>query len=151
MHISYLDIWSMLLYGQVPHTSNSNHLFWDLKDPALVQTLHYRRKIIYQPLRIGFFHRLISVQDIGHMLHLNVAQQLPKFIHQWVISYLWQRYWAEQAISICHWSKQNISSKNKSKEAWRKIFTTYIRKRSIGIHSLAVDYVLDWWMFSKKS
>ena len=58
----------MLLYGQVPHTSNSNHLFWDLKDPVLVQTLHYRRKIIYQPLRIGFFHRLISVQDIGHML-----------------------------------------------------------------------------------
>ena len=34
-----LDIWSMLLSGQVPHRRNSSHLFWNLKDLVLVQTL----------------------------------------------------------------------------------------------------------------
>ena len=47
--------------------------FWNLEAPALVQTLSYRRKINYHVLLIGFSHQLISVQDVGHMLHLNVA------------------------------------------------------------------------------
>ena len=64
----------MLLSGQVPHTSNLSHLFWDLEDPALVQTLSYRRKITYHPLLLGFSHQLISMQDVGHdVLPLNVA------------------------------------------------------------------------------
>ena len=29
MQIPYLDIWSMLLSGQVPHRSNSRQLFWN--------------------------------------------------------------------------------------------------------------------------
>ena len=77
MQIPYLDIWSMFFSGQVPHRSNSSHLFWNLKDPVLVQTLSYRRKITYHLLLIGFFQLLISMQDVGHMLHLHVAQQPP--------------------------------------------------------------------------
>ena len=45
IQIPCLDIWSMLLSGQVPHRSDSSHLFWKLKDPALVQTLSNWRKI----------------------------------------------------------------------------------------------------------
>ena len=87
MQIPYLDIWSMLLFGQIFHRSNSSHLFWNLKDPVLVQTLSYRRKITYHLLLIGFFQKLISMQDVGHMLHLHVAQQLPSlYLHQWIIS-----------------------------------------------------------------
>ena len=66
----------MFLSGQVPHTTNLNHLFWNLEESVLVQTLFYRRKITYNPLLIGFSHKLMSMQDVGHMLHLNVAQQL---------------------------------------------------------------------------
>ena len=65
-----LDIWSILLPGQVPHRSNSSHLFWNLEDTALVQTLSYRRKITYHLLLIEFFHKLISMQDVRHnVLH----------------------------------------------------------------------------------
>ena len=56
IQIHCLDIWSMLLSRQVPHRSNSSHLFWNLKDLALVQILSQRRKITYQLLLIGFFH-----------------------------------------------------------------------------------------------
>ena len=35
----YLDIWPMLLSGQVSHRSNSSHLYWNLEDSALVLTL----------------------------------------------------------------------------------------------------------------
>ena len=45
----------MLLSRQVSHTSNSSHLFWNLKDPVKITYMH----------------------DVGHMLHLNVAQHLP--------------------------------------------------------------------------
>ena len=91
IQIPYLDIWSMLLSGQVPHSSNSSHMFWNLEDLVLVQTVSYRRKITYHLLLIGFFHKLISMQDVGHMLHLHVAQQLPSL--QALVSYLsyqWQ-------------------------------------------------------------
>ena len=77
IQIPCLDIWSMLLSRQVPHRSNSSHLFWNLKDLVLVQIMSQRRKITYQLLLIGFFHELISVFDVGHnMLHLHVVQQL---------------------------------------------------------------------------
>ena len=50
MQIPYLEIWSMLLSGEVFHRSNARHLFWNLEDPVLVQTLSYRRKITYRLL-----------------------------------------------------------------------------------------------------
>ena len=37
--IPCLDIWSMLLSGQVPRRTNSDHLFWNLKYLVLVQVL----------------------------------------------------------------------------------------------------------------
>ena len=68
------NTWSMLLSGQVPHTSNSIHLFWNIEDLALVETVSCRRKITYHLLLIGFCHQLISMQDVEHnMLHVNVA------------------------------------------------------------------------------
>ena len=76
-------------FGQVPHRSNSNHLFWNLEDSVLVQTLPCGKKITYHLLLIGFFHKLISVQDAGHnMLHLHVAQQLPSLKVHAPVSYI---------------------------------------------------------------
>ena len=77
IRIPYLDIRSMLLSGQVPLWRNSGLLLWNLEDLVLVQTVSYRRKTTYHLLLIGFFHKLISTQDVGHMLHLHVPQQLP--------------------------------------------------------------------------
>ena len=45
------------------------------KDPVLV-TLSYRRKLTYHPLHIGFFYKLTSMQDVGHLLNLNVQSWL---------------------------------------------------------------------------
>ena len=124
MAIPYLDILSMLLSGQVPHRSNPQcHLFRNLKDPVLVQTLYFTRKITHHLLLIGFFHKLISVPDVGHnMLHLHVAQQLPSlYMHQWIICPTkWQWCWAEQTISIWHWSKQNIARLTQVKDKTEK-------------------------------
>ena len=69
MQMPYLDLWSMLLSGQVSYTSNSSHLFWNLKDLVLVQSVSYRKKITYHRLCIGFLHKLLSMHDDGHMLH----------------------------------------------------------------------------------
>ena len=63
LQIPFLDIWSMLFSGQVAPRSNSSHLLWNLKDPVLVQTLPYRKKITYHLVLIGFFYKLISMQD----------------------------------------------------------------------------------------
>ena len=58
------------------------------KIPVLVQTLSYKSKITYHTLLIGFYHKLISMQDVWHVFHFNVAQQLSysKFMHQCVFS-----------------------------------------------------------------
>ena len=66
MQIPYLDMCSVLLSGQLPNTRNSSHLHWNLKDPVLLETLSYRIKITYHLLMIGFYHKLILMQDIGH-------------------------------------------------------------------------------------
>ena len=61
--------------GQVSHTNNSSHLFWNLEDPVLVQTLSNRRRTTCHLLLIGFSHQLIPLRDVGHnILHLNVAE-----------------------------------------------------------------------------
>ena len=98
--------------------------------PCLCWTLSCRRKITYQLLLIGLFHKLISMQNVGHnMLHLHAAQQLSsfkqsKFIHQWVISPPNDND-AELKISIWHFSKQNIvrltQVKNEGREVWRSM------------------------------
>ena len=103
--------------------------------PCLCWTLSCRRKITYQLLLIGLFHKLISLQDVGHnMLHLHVAQQLQSFkqstfMHQWVISPTNDND-AELTISIWHFSKQNVARltqvKNQGREAWHTSFATYI-------------------------
>ena len=56
MQIPYLEKY-MLLSRQVPHRSNSNHLFWTLEDSVLVQTLSYRRQITYHLLPLCFIHK----------------------------------------------------------------------------------------------
>ena len=97
--------------------------------------IEHRRKRTYQLLLIGLFHKLISVQDVGHnMLYLQLAQQLPSLkVHAPVcyLSYQWQWCWAEQTIS-----NQNITRltqvKNEGREAWHTISATYISKWSKG-------------------
>ena len=50
------------------------------EDLACAKYCPVGKKITYQLLLIGFFHKLISMQDVGHnLLHLHVAQQLPSF------------------------------------------------------------------------
>ena len=135
-------------FQKVPRTSYSSYLLWILiKDPVCASSNTVLEDNNLPP--IAFFHKLIPMQDVGYMFHLNVARQLPslsKFKHHWVISYQWQRCWPKQAISIWHWFKQNIaSSKNEGREAWHTFFTTYqnISKRSKDMDSLAVNYALD--------
>ena len=71
MQIPYLDIWSMLL-----STSASYKLFksllWNVQRHVIVQTFSLK-KITCHPLCIAFFHKLISIQDVGNMLHLTIA------------------------------------------------------------------------------
>ena len=61
----------------------------------------------------------------------SCTNELP-LRYQWQLSWCW----AEQKISIWHWSKQNIVRfthvKNEGRETWHTVFTTYISKRSIG-------------------
>ena len=42
--LTYLVNLPMLLLGQVPQMSNQNHLFWDLEDAVLIQTLFYNTR-----------------------------------------------------------------------------------------------------------
>ena len=42
--LTYLVNLPMLLLGQVPQMSNQNHLFWDLEDAVLIQTLSYNTR-----------------------------------------------------------------------------------------------------------
>ena len=75
---SYVLRYGQCFSWQLTHTSYSNHFFRMLKD-MLVQTLPQRRKITYHPLLVMYwlFSLTYSMQDVGHMLHLNVAGQLP--------------------------------------------------------------------------
>ena len=59
VQIPCLDVWSM-----------------HLSEPVLHRLIEAIQATCFGIL-IGLFHKLISVQDIGHMLHLHVAQQLP--------------------------------------------------------------------------
>ena len=55
----------------------ASHLFFNLEDLVLAQTLSYRRKITYYSLLIDVSQNLISRQNVRHdTLHVNVAQQL---------------------------------------------------------------------------
>ena len=46
-------------------------------------------------------------------------------MHQWVISYQWQRCKAKQAISICQWSKQNkLRMRWEGRKAWHTTIST---------------------------
>ena len=42
--LTYLVNLSMLLLGQVPQTSNQNHLLWDPEDAVLIETLSYNTR-----------------------------------------------------------------------------------------------------------
>ena len=92
----------------------------------MLNTVQEENNLPGTTLLIGLFHKLISMEDVGHnMLHLYVSQQLPlfkqsKFMHQGVISPTNDNN-AELTISIWHFSKQNIARltqvKNKGREA----------------------------------
>ena len=72
-HMINASFWTSTSYN----TSNSSHLFWNLENPVLVQTLSYRRKTTnHLLLIIGFSHKLISIQDVGRMLHLNKCSSI---------------------------------------------------------------------------
>ena len=135
MAIPYLCILSMFLSGQVPHRSNWIHLFWNIKDPVLVQTLSYRKKITYNVLLIGFFHKLISMQDVGHnMLHLHIAQQLPLlYIHQ-LLPITMMLSWTDRQcpFGIDLIDLRLTQVKNKGRKACHTMFTTYTSKRFKG-------------------
>ena len=59
----------MLLSGQVPFEKNSSHLVWNYKDPILVETLSYMRKITCPSLLTDFSQKLLSMQDVEHIFH----------------------------------------------------------------------------------
>ena len=159
MQIPYLNIWSMLLSGQVLHrliVAVQVTWFGIFRRPCLCLTLSCRRKITYLLLLIGLFHKPLLMQNVEHnMLHLHVAQQLPsfkqsKFMHRWdeLSLLLTNDNDAELTISIWHFSKQNISRftqvKIEGTEAWHTSFVTY----TSGPKAQSGSKLCSWLMFS---
>ena len=70
MQIPYLDIWSMFLSGQVPHNEQFKSLVLESRRPYVSSNTVLSEKNNLPPILIGFFHKLISMQDVGHnMFH----------------------------------------------------------------------------------
>ena len=113
------------------HKNDANTLYWHMANGSV-------NKFLIQVIQVTCFwsicasssnvleennltltaYSFFSSTDFNAPLHLNVAPQLPSlftFIQRWVISYQWQRCWAEQATSIGHWSKFNIASSVRTK------------------------------------
>ena len=140
MQMQYLDIWSMLLSGQVLHR---------LIEALQVTCFAISRRPCAKHCPIGWkqltscYWLIFSINwfqwKIIIMLHLNVAQQFLSLNGHAPVSYLsYQRqwFWAEQTIFIENFSKQNIwrltQVKNVGREAWHTTFATYISKWSKG-------------------
>ena len=138
MQIPYLDIWPILLSGQVPHRINSSHLFWNLEDPVLVQTLFYWRKITHQLLLIVFFINLFQCRMLSIICCIYMqfnSFHHSKFMHQWVIPRNNAAELHRQFIFAIDLNKifaRLTQVKNKGWEAWHTIFRTYIGKWSKG-------------------
>ena len=89
-------------HGSCPSLKSLHHLVWNDQGAiqitcfwiaktlsACTSSITVLRKITYNLLLIGFFHKQISMQsrDVGHMLHSHTAHQLPSIcMHQSVIS-----------------------------------------------------------------
>ena len=127
--------WSMLLSGQVLHRliEAIKVTCFGISRRPCAKHRPIKRKTTYQLLLIGLFHKLISVQDIGHdMLHLHVAQQLSSIKGSAPVCYLsYQQQWCWAEQILWHFSKQNIflnkrftQVTNKGREAWHTIFAT---------------------------
>ena len=76
--IKMMQKYPIIIYDQYffwvdPSDEQLSHLFWNFEDLVLVSTPSHRRKITYHPLLNSFSHKLISVQDVEHMLQLKVA------------------------------------------------------------------------------
>ena len=66
------SFWTNTLYKQF------KSLALESQRSYVAQTLSFKRKITYHSLLlIGVSHELSSMQDVGHKLHLNVAQEVP--------------------------------------------------------------------------
>ena len=75
-----------------------------------------------------------------------------KFMHQWVISHQSQRCWAEQAISIWHWSKQNIARPTQVQNKGREAGHIQFSQRTFGPKAQYGSELCSWLMniFIKK-
>ena len=105
------------------------------------------------------FHKLISMQDVGHMLHLNVAWLLPPslYVSLSYLPYQWQRYWVvEQAISICFAFGIDLNKillpvvvvRTKAEKPDIYFYIRYTSKLSKDMQS--GSKLCSWLMFSKK-
>ena len=84
--ILHLDIWSMLLSTSALYKLFKS-LLWDVQRHTIVQTWS-KRKISYHTLRAAFFYNLVWMQDVGYMLYLSVAWQLPSLYVYVPVNYL---------------------------------------------------------------
>ena len=109
-----------------------SHLFWNLKDLVLVQTLCYRKENNLLPIIDLFFPLTNFNADVRHMLYSHIALQLPSvYMHQWLISPANDNdVELNRQFSFLDWSKSNIvrltQVKSEDREVWHAIFTTYI-------------------------
>ena len=72
----------MLYSGQVPHTIDVIEGTCLVESWTLCASLNtaLKEQNNLQPITdncLDFFHKLTSMQDVGYILHLQVAQQLP--------------------------------------------------------------------------
>ena len=131
IQIPYLDILSVLLSGQEPRTSNLSHLFSNLEDPVLVQTLSYKRKITYHPLIIGFFNAgywayvaftcQCSPTNTFYLSNAPVNYLLPMTkMLSWTSSFHLALIYEQNISRLAPWVEKE------GREAWHTIFITYI-------------------------
>ena len=110
MQIPYLEIWSMLLSGQVLYIKAIQVTCFGISRRPCAKHCPLGGTVLQEDnnLLVGLFHKLISMQDVGHnMLHLHAAQQRPSLqVHPPAISPTSNDN--DQTISIWHLSKQNI-------------------------------------------
>ena len=101
---------------------------------GFIRLLDRRRKITYHPLLIGFFLKVISMQEARcNMLHLHVAQQLPSCS---CTSELSSTNDKDAELNRQLPFEIDLSKilpdllKLRMKVAWHTIFTTYVRSAS---------------------
>ena len=126
------------LFGVEWPRGNSSHLFWNLEDPVLVPVpcpiggpeITFYLLLYWLAFSINWFQCrcwAYAAFTCSSPAAINLHTQVS------YLSCQWQWCWAEQTLSIWHWSKYEIlpgltQVKNKGRETWHTILQYAYRK-----------------------